>query len=57
MSVNDPRSGPAKQLFMVNVASGAVTLMSTHALDYSIPVSSVSETLGVRRASWLQRYP
>jgi VCBS repeat-containing protein len=40
-----------------NGAISSLEIMSTHALNYSIPLSRNGETVGVRRATWLQRYP
>lgn len=40
-----------------NGATTSLEIMSTLALNHSIPLSSDGETVGVRRASWLQRYP
>jgi hypothetical protein len=40
-----------------NGAISNLEIMSTHVLNYSIPLSRNGEILGVRRASWLQRYP
>ena len=40
-----------------NGGKSSLEIMSTHSLNYSIPVSRNGETVGVRRASWLQRYP
>ncbi|MEO8017740.1 MAG: Ig-like domain-containing protein [Pseudomonadota bacterium] len=40
-----------------NGVSSSLEIMSTHALNYSIPLSRSGETVGVRRATWLQRYP
>jgi VCBS repeat-containing protein len=40
-----------------NGGKSSLEIMSTHSLNYSIPVSGNGETVGVRRASWLQRYP
>lgn len=35
----------------------SLELMSTHGLNLSIPLSGPGETSGVRRASWLRRWP
>jgi hypothetical protein len=40
-----------------NGGASSLEIMSTHAFNYSIPLSRSGETLGARRASWLQRYP
>jgi VCBS repeat-containing protein len=40
-----------------NGVKSSLEIMSTHALNYSIPLSRSSETTGARRATWLQRYP
>jgi hypothetical protein len=40
-----------------NGGKSSLEIMSTQALNYSIPVSRSGETVGVRRATWLQRYP
>ena len=35
----------------------ALELMSTHGLNLSIPLSGTGETIGVRSARWLRKYP
>jgi len=35
----------------------ALELMSTHGLNLSIPLSRAGETIGVRSARWVRRYP
>jgi VCBS repeat-containing protein len=40
-----------------NGATSSLEIMSTRALNHSILLSRNGETVGIRRASWLQRYP
>jgi hypothetical protein len=41
----------------VNGGKSSLELMSTHSFNYSIPLSNNAESVGVRRFSWLQRFP
>lgn len=41
----------------VNAGKSSLELMSTHSFHYSIPLSNNAETVGVRRFTWLQRFP
>jgi hypothetical protein len=40
-----------------NGAKSSLEIMSTHSLNYSIPLSRNGETVGARHATWMQRYP